>query len=320
MTHKKRILLDVDTGIDDAMAILFALLSPEIEVVGITTVFGNIDVGQATDNTLRLIKLANCGYEVPVAVGAAKPLERAYGGPTIHVHGHNGIGDVELPPSEQKALAQSAEDFIISKAHEFPGELIIVPVGRMTNVAAAVQKDPSIAGMIKQVVIMGGTVFAPGNVTPVSEANFYGDPEAAAILFESPLPLTVVGLDVTMKVLLSRQHLDVLESNAPDDKLAIIRFLKHSMEWYMRFYEESNGFIGECPMHDPLAVLVAIDSTLVHTQKLNAAIDCGHDMTAGMIIADRRYRPVIGREIEFCLHVDEDRAMKRLLSVFASNQ
>ncbi|WP_042160752.1 nucleoside hydrolase [Paenibacillus gorillae] len=316
--RKKRIILDVDTGIDDAVAVLYALLSPDIELVGITTVFGNIEVEQATENTLRLIKLANCGYEVPVAMGASKPLAREYSGPVPHIHGHNGIGDVELPKSEQQPLEESAEDFIIRKAHELAGELIIVPVGRMTNVANAVQKDPSIAKLINRVVIMGGTVFAPGNVTPVSEANFWGDPEAAAVLFNSELAITVVGLDVTMKVKLTRQHLEQLLQNAPSEKREVALFLQQSMDRYIQFYGESSGFLGACAMHDPLAVLVAVDPSLVRTQTLKAVIDCGHDLTAGMIITDRRFNSDIGREIEFCLEVEAERSLSQLLSVFAA--
>ncbi|MFX3632814.1 MAG: nucleoside hydrolase [Candidatus Pristimantibacillus sp.] len=318
MTYKKRLILDVDTGIDDAIAILYALLSPDIHLEGITTGFGNIDVDQATENTLRLVKLANCGYEVPVAAGAAGPLEREYGGPVRHIHGNNGIGDAEIPPTSQRPVKESSADFIIKKAHELPGELIVVTVGRMTNLALALKKDPSIVDKIQKVVVMGGTVFAPGNVTPVSEANLYGDPEAAAIVFNSSLPLTIVGLDVTLKTLLTRSHLEQLSKDAPASKQEIVKFLHSSLDRYFHFYFETNYLIGECPMHDALAVLVAINPSLVTTRKMNAVIDCGNDLTAGMIITDRRPRSVIGREMDFCIDVDADKAMKQLLSVFYS--
>lgn len=316
MSNKTRMILDVDTGIDDALAILYALLSPEIKMEGITTGFGNIHVGQATENTLRLIKLSNCGYDVPVAAGAAGPLERTYGGPVPQVHGHNGIGEAEIPPTEQQPLEESAADFIIRKAHELPGELVIVTVGRMTNLALALKKDPSIAGKIKRNVIMGGTVFAPGNVTPVSEANLWGDPEAAAHVFNSAVPVTVVGLDVTMKTLLTKDHLAHLGRYAPAHKQEIVKFLQESMELYFDFYRQSNNFLGECPMHDPLAVLVAINPSLVSIRKMNAVIDTGTGLTAGMIITDRRANSTIGREVEFCMDVDSDKALRQMLSVF----
>ncbi|MCM3625792.1 nucleoside hydrolase [Paenibacillus glycanilyticus] len=316
MNGKTRIILDVDTGIDDALAVLYALLSPDIHVEGLTTGFGNIHVEQATENTLRLIKLANCGYEVPVAAGAAGPLQRDYAGPVPHIHGHNGIGDAKLAPTEQQPLKESAAEFIVRKAHELPGELVVVTVGRMTNLALAVAMDPSIASKIRNVVVMGGTVFAPGNVTPVSEANLWGDPEAAQQVFRSELPLTIVGLDVTLQTRLSRTHLDQLRRLAPEDKQPIVDFLHTALEKYFTFYLEQNQYLGECPMHDPLAVLVAVNPSLVNTRVMRADIDCGHGLTAGMIITDRRVNPQVGREITFCLEVDADQALRQMLSVF----
>lgn len=316
MSNLNRMLLDVDTGIDDALAILYALLSPEIKVEGITTGFGNTDVAQATENTLRVIQLANCGYEVPVAVGAASPIERIFHGAVPHIHGNNGIGDASLPPSIQKPIEESASDFIIRKVNENPGELILVTVGRLTNLAIALQKDPSIVTKFKKVVIMGGAVFAPGNITPVSEANLYGDPEAASSVFESELPITIVGLDVTQKTRLTRNHLEMLSRQAPPNKREIVNFIKEATERYFAFYEFSNHFIGECAMHDPLAVLVAVNPSLVKIEVMNAVIDCGTGYTAGMIITDRRVRSIVGRAVDFCLEVDEEKAMEQMLSVF----
>lgn len=320
MSDRKRLLLDVDTGIDDALAILYALLSPHIKVEGITTGFGNIDVVQATENTLRVIQLADCAYQVPVASGAAGPLERVFHGAVPHIHGHNGIGDAVLPEAEQKPVSECAADFIIRKVEESPGELTLVTVGRLTNLALALQKEPSIASKFKQVVIMGGTVFAPGNVTPVSEANLHGDPEAAAIVFESVLPITVVGLDVTQKTRLTRKHLEVLSREVPAHKEKIVAFMKESLERYFAFYEFSNHFIGECPMHDPLAVLVAVHPSLVQMETMNAVIDCGSGLTAGMIITDRRVRSIVGRPVDFCLEVDVEQAIAELLSVFTREE
>ncbi|MGO4538288.1 nucleoside hydrolase [Paenibacillus sp. 2TAB19] len=320
MSNPLRMILDVDTGVDDAAAILFALLSPDIKVEGITTGFGNIDMEQATENTLRVIRLANCGYEVPVAAGAAAPLKRAFKGAVPHIHGHNGIGDADLPRSPQKLLEESAADFIIRMASENPGELTLVTVGRLTNLALALMKDPSVADKLKRVFVMGGTVFAPGNATPVSEANLHGDPEAAALVFESSVPLTVVGLDVTQKTRLSRSHLAYLSQHASEERQPIVKFLTESMEVYFDFYNKSNNFLGECPMHDPLAVLVALNPSLVQVQTLPAVIDCGSGLTAGMIITDRRVKPTVGRAVEICVEVDSERAIQQLLSVYSRGE
>lgn len=309
-------MLDVDTGVDDAAAILFALLTPEIKVEGITTGFGNIGMEQATENTLRVIQLAGCRYEVPVAAGAAAPLDREFKGAVPHIHGNNGIGDAILPESPQRPLSESAADFIVRMAGEHPGELTLVTVGRLTNLAMALMKDPSVADKLKKVVVMGGAIYAPGNATPVSEANLHGDPEAAALVFESNVPLTVVGLDVTQKTRLTRAHLEYLSKHAPASKQPIIHFLTESMEVYFDFYNRSNNFLGECPMHDPLAVLVALNPSLVHIQPLPAVIDCGSGLTAGMVITDRRVRPNVGRLVDCCIEVDSERAIRQLLYAF----
>lgn len=316
MTTPHRIIIDADTGIDDALAIMYALNAPDIRVEGITTVFGNIDVEQATENTLRLIELCQPGYEVPVAKGAAAPLARDYDGPVAYVHGNNGVGDAVLAPSSQQIVPEHAAEFIIKQAHANPGEITLVMVGRMTNLSLALSKDPSIQDKFKEVVIMGGNVLAPGNVTPVSEANLHGDPEAAKHVFESELPLKIVTLDVSMKTLLRRSHLDVLERCAAPDRQKQIAFMKESMEIYFHFYHQSNNFVGACPLHDPLAVMVAVNPGLVRTQQFKATIDCGSGETAGMIVVDRRAKPNVGREMSFCMEVDAEQAVNQFMAVF----
>ncbi|MFD1954721.1 nucleoside hydrolase [Paenibacillus thailandensis] len=316
MSQTHRIIIDADTGIDDALAILYAIHAPEIKLEGLTTTFGNTDVDQATDNTLRLLKLCGKETEIPVAKGAAGPLKREYEGPVVNVHGHNGIGDAVIPKSDQQPLPVSAAEFLVRMANDNPGEITLVMVGRMTNLALALQMDPSIARKFKKVVIMGGTVLAPGNVTPVSEANLWGDPEAAAAVFESEVPLTVVGLDVTMKTRLTYEHLHLLDRKAPERNKAMVQFLHDSLGVYFDFYRQSNYFAESCPLHDPLAVLVAVNPSLVKTQTFKATIDCGHGLTAGMIVTDRRARATEGRDIQFCMEVDADRAVGQMLSAW----
>lgn len=310
------IILDADTGIDDSVAILYALKSDEIRVEGICTGFGNTDVEQATDNTLRLIRLADPGYDVPVAVGAAKPLAREWDGPVVHVHGSNGIGDAVLPASDQRALEETAADFIVRLANERPGELTLVTLGRLTNLAIALEKDPSVCRKLQRVVMMGGTVAAPGNVTPVCEANFSGDPEAAARVFASDCDLTAVGLDVTLKTRLTARDLERLSRVAPKRNQLIVDYLQTALDYYFSFYQKVDHLIEACPVHDPLALLIAIDPSLATTRTLHAAIECGGEHTAGMVVTDRRTIPSVGRNVNFCLEVDSERAVRKLLSVF----
>lgn len=316
MNPIQKIIIDADTGIDDALAILYALKSPRLRVEGITTVFGNIDVAQATDNTLRIIQLAGAPYEVPVAPGADKPLKRRLEGFSTNVHGANGIGDAELPPATQQPLAERADDFIVRKAGELAGELVLVTLGRLTNIAHALAKDPSLVGKIKHVYVMGGTVHAPGNVTPVAEANIWGDPEAADVVFASGLPITMVGLDVTMKTNINREHLAFLQRTRREENRAIVDFICASLPFYFDFYRSSNYFIDSAPMHDPLTVLVAEEPGIVVNQTMHVKVECESALCAGMTVADLRRNPVVGTPIQVSVDVDAERAVGKMLSAF----
>lgn len=316
MNEVKKIVMDCDTGIDDSLAILYALKSPGLKVQGISTVFGNASVEQATENTLRIVKLANAGYEVPVVTGASKPLTGEWSGPVPHVHGDNGIGNVDLPPSDQQPLDEDAADFIIRKANELSGELILVTTGRLTNLALALQKDSELPRKIKQVVIMGGTVRAAGNVTPVCEANFRGDPEAVGMVFASGLSIVMVGLDVTMKARLTQNHLDMLSRFCSEENRPAVDYIREALKYYFDFYQSVDNFIGMCPLHDPLTIMVAEDPGLVRMQTVKASIETEGRLTAGMVVADFRTKPTEGQEISVCLEVDAERAVHKLLSVF----
>lgn len=316
MTQVRKVIIDADTGIDDALAILYALKSPALRVEGITTVFGNVDVQQATENTLRIIKLAGPAYEVPVAIGADRPLKRPPTGFSAHVHGHNGIGDAELPPSGQRALAERAEDFIVRKADELDGELVLITLGRLTNVALALAKDPGLARKIKQVYVMGGAVQVAGNVTPVAEANIWGDPEAADIVFASGLDIVMIGLDVTMKTHLAQEHLDFLQRRCRPENREIVDFLRTSMAYYFEFYRQANHFVDAAPMHDPLTVLAAEEPGLVTNRTMRVTVECESALCAGMTVADLRPSPSVGTPIQVSVDVDAKTAVGKLLSVF----
>lgn len=315
--EKLHILLDADTGVDDALALLYALKKPNVKVEGVTTIFGNIDEIQAARNSLDLIALANPGYEVPVAIGASETLkgEKTEGVPFIH--GDNGIGNASLPESPQKVLEMHGVDFIIQKAKELNGELIIVATGRMTNIALALQKEPELSKYVKKLVIMGGNVLAPGNSTPVAEANIYGDPDAADQVFQSDLDVTVVGLDVTMKTLLTYDQILCLDRHCKEENKPIVKFLKECLPLYMDFYRSSNHFFEACAMHDPLAMVVAIDPSVVTTQKFKARVECAECMCKGMIVTDRRVSSIEETKyVEFCMDVDANRAVNEMLSAF----
>ena len=292
----KRIIIDADTGVDDSLAILYALRSPNFRVEGITTCFGNNNAEQSADNSLRLIKLSGCGYEVPVAVGANESLEGVFESAPAFIHGDNGIGNVELPKSTQKPLEEPACDFIIRKAEELKGELIIITTGRMTNLALAFQKDPGLPGKVKRVVSMGGTLNAPGNITPYAEANIYGDAMAADIVLKAGFNLMLAGLDVTMKTFITDK--DVLK-------------------FYFEFHRVSMGMANACVVHDPLAVLIAEDPSLGMFKMVRAGVEYGNEAFKGMIKTDSGFVPVLDREeIAVCVEVDSVKAVRRLFSVF----
>ena len=313
---KTRIIIDADTGIDDALAILYALRAPNVIVEGITTVFGNINVEKAADNTLRLLELAKPGYEIPVAIGASKALVRETLEFGTHVHGENGIGNVEIPPSTQQPIRETASEFIIRMANENPGEIVLVTLGRLTNLSMALEMDPGLKDTLKKVVVMGGTIFRPGNTTPVAEANIWGDPEAADHVFTSGTAVTMVGLDVTQKTRITQEHIDLLKRFGREENKEIISFMEESLVFYFNFYREANYFVNSAPLHDPLALMVALQPDLVTCREMNVRVEHKGEHTAGMVVADLRVQPKVGQPIQVAVDVDVERAVGTFLSVF----
>ncbi|WNS46253.1 nucleoside hydrolase [Paenibacillus sp. MMS20-IR301] len=311
-----RMIIDCDTGIDDALAILYALRTPDVVVEGITTVFGNIDVQQAADNTLRLLALADPGYDIPVALGASRALVRELTGFSTHVHGGNGIGDVQLAPSRQAPVQETAAEFIVRMADENPGEIVLVTLGRLTNLSLALDMDPLLVSKLKKVVVMGGTIFKPGNVTPVAEANLWGDPEAADRVFTSGLPVLMIGLDVTLKTRITSEHLELLKRCGREENTAIIDFMEQSLGYYFKFYREANYLINSAPLHDPLALMAALHPDLVTTRRMKVRVERQGEFTAGMVVADLRAQPKEGTFIEVAVDVEAERAVGVFLSAF----
>lgn len=311
-----KIIIDADTGIDDSIAILYALKNPEIKVMGICTGYGNTTTEQAAENTLRLIQLAKPGYDVPVVTGARSPLKGEWDGPVYHVHGNNGIGNAEIPMSNQEILKEDYRDFIYRTAKENHGELVIVTLGRLTNLAMTLERHPNLPNNVKKLVMMGGTVYAPGNVSPCAEANIWGDPEAADKVFVSELDITMVGLDVTTKTRLTMDHIIKLKGKCSGENSMLVEYLHRALDFYMDFYLKQDGYIDNYPVHDPLAVLVATRPDLVKTQRMKARVELGGSYSRGRVITDLRKHSFDGNYINMCLDVDGNRAVEELLSVF----
>lgn len=255
MTAQK-IIIDTDPGIDDAMAIFFALNSPELELIGLTTIFGNGFTDLTTINALRLLEIAGRS-DIPVAVGAAQPLADHFSEPGVVVHGDDGQGNLHLSPPTTKPVEQNAADFIVEQVMRTPGEITLVPIGPLTNIALALQQEPRIAKAVREVVIMGGNAYCPGNITPSAEANIFHDPEAADMVFGADWSVTMVGLDVTQKTVMTGAQLDKL---AQSEK-AMSKHLSGIIPFYKDFTLKVNKFDG-IYLHDPttLAYLVAKDA------------------------------------------------------------
>ena len=208
----RKIIFDTDPGVDDAMAIFLALASDELEVVGLTTVFGNASLENTTKNALTLLEIAD-RKDIPVVAGAHKPMDSAYIGPVPHVHGANGLGDAITPPVSIAPLPIFVTEWMYTQVSEHPGEITILTVGPLTNLALTLKKYPDLPQLVKDVVVMGGNALVPGNATPAAEANMLNDPEAADLVFGAPWKVTMVGLDVTHQVNLHGHAIDALSAN-----------------------------------------------------------------------------------------------------------
>jgi len=275
----KKIILDTDPGTDDAMALMLALNSPELDVRAITVVPGNVVAKQGLENALRMVSLAN-RCDIPVAAGAQHPLFQKLITAEFW-HGKNGLANIELPPSKCRVDPRYGPDLIIEMVHAAPHEITLVPVGPLTNIALAVEKDPSIVPLVKEVILMGGSITG-GNSTAAAEANIYNDPEAAQIVFQAGWPVTMVGLDVGDKTLFSHKYLDQLaRTHGPinDFIYQVADFLVQQAAQYS---------LDGTPMYDPLAVGVAIDATLVTAPPMHVEVETRGDFTRGETVANRR--------------------------------
>jgi len=274
----KKIIIDTDPGTDDALALMLALNSPELDVRAVTVVPGNVTAAMGLENALRMISLAN-RCDIPVAGGAQHPLFQKLITAEFW-HGKNGLGNVELPPSTCKVDPRFGPDLIIQLVHASPHEITLVPVGPLTNIALAVEKDPSIVPLVKEVILMGGSI-SGGNVNAAAEANIYNDPEAAQIVFQAGWPLTMVGLEVGDKALFTHKYLDEIgQTRGPVNDFIVL---------VLKFMVNLSGTFGSpgSPMYDPSAVAVAIDSTLVKAQELHVDVETRGEFTRGETVGNR---------------------------------
>jgi len=267
MTARQKIIIDTDPGIDDAMALHMAFADPRLEVVGLTTIFGNVNVEQATRNALWLAEQAN--YKLDVAKGATRPLVQEPNEPSYYVHGAEGFGDLPAQTPKGSAHQLDAADYIIQTCRAHSGEIALCPVGPLTNIAIALQRDPELVRHVKQVVIMGGAGFVPGNVTDYAEANIWNDPHAADVVFGANWEVVMIGLDVTTQVMCyPHEYQAVADESGP-----IGGFINDISAFYARFYATIYKETL-CVLHDPCAVIAITDPDLFEYRKVPVHVIC----------------------------------------------
>ncbi|NPV84956.1 MAG: nucleoside hydrolase [Anaerolineae bacterium] len=294
----RKLIIDTDPGIDDCMAILLALRSPELEVVGLTTVFGNTTGEKTALNALRILETVGAGH-IPVARGCDVPLVVPISRLGTHVHGEDGLGNTNPPLPKGKWLDIPAAQFIVDTVLANPGEITLAPIGPLTNIALALRLEPRIAELVSEVVIMGGAATVPGNASPVAEANIWHDPHAASIVFGAGWKLTMVGLDVTTRVIQKRTYLEELCSAGNQ----ATNLLKEILPCYQRYFDENYGYGGNIHTHDPSVIAYLIDPRLFRTESWPIFVETeGH--CAGQTVPD--YRHVWGQLpcVNVCLGVD----------------
>ena len=334
------LILDVDTGIDDSLALLYAAASPEAELVAVTCVGGNVDAHQVERNTRSVLELAG-RLDVEVALGRDRPLVRAIE-TTPETHGPQGLGHAELPPPSRPLSERHAVDLIIAEARQRPGEITLVTCGPLTNLALALLREPALPRLLRGWVLMGGAYRHPGNTAPTTEWNIHCDPDAAKIAFAGwgesaaehghPRPVAL-GLDVTEQARVLPDHIVALARAAgstPDDSLAlargedpmlatrsvasnpIVRYVADALRFYMEFHARYDGFYGAF-IHDPLAVAAALDSSLVGTRAVTVDVELGGTLTTGETVTD--WRGVWGRppNVDVAVEADAPEFLRRFV-------
>ena len=341
MAERTTLILDVDTGIDDSLALLYAAASPDADLLAATCVSGNVAARQVEINTRAVLELTGRA-DVEVALGRETPLVRALE-IAPETHGPRGLGYAELPPPSRPMSARHAVDLILDEARRRPGEIALVTLGPLTNLALAVEREPALPRLLRSYTLMGGAFGVPGNTTPTNEWNIHCDPEAARIVLRAwaaaretdptiPRPLAL-GLDVTEQARILPDDVVRLARRAgstPDDTVAlahgedpmhatrsvasnpIVRFVADALRFYMEFHAAYDGFYGAF-IHDPLAVAAALDRSLVTTEALYVDVETRGEITAGMTVADRRHLTGKPPNLDVAVSADVPRFMDRLI-------
>ena len=275
----KRILIDADPGIDDACAILLALASPELSLEGVSIVHGNCSLEQGTLNGLSVLELGSASH-IPLAKGCESPLVQ----PALlapETHGNTGLGYAQLPSPGSKPIRQHGCDFLIETILASPGEITLVAIGPLTNVALAIRQEPRIVEAINELIIMGGALCHEGNTTALAEFNTYVDPHAAHIVFHAGIPTTLVPLDVTYQCILTAQDVEQLQTmDSP-----ITTFIRDATKFYMEYHDDYQGIEG-CVINDPLALALTFAPELCDYQELHVDVDISGGISMGKTLAD----------------------------------
>jgi inosine-uridine nucleoside N-ribohydrolase len=278
-----RVVIDTDPGVDDAFALLLAMRSPELKIEGITAVAGNVPLELTLPNALRMVEIAG-RTEIPVAAGAKAPLLRRLV-TAAYAHGENGLGGAVFPEPTIKPVAEPAAALIRAVIRKYPKEVTLITVGPLTNVAAALNSDPELASLVKGVVMMGGSL-SGGNITPAAEFNIYVDPEAARIVFQSGIPVTMVGLDVTRRTSLTDEHVRVLEAAQNPVSQAAAKIARHAID-----HNREQGFLVGPNMHDSLAVAALLDPSILKWKEYYVDVETTGELSAGQTLG---YSPSAG--------------------------
>ena len=302
----RRIILDTDPGIDDALALFLALASPEVQLEAVTTVSGNVDVAFTTYNALTLLELAG-RTDIPVARGCDRPLIRQPFNAAF-VHGDNGLGGLQLPEPSIQPLAAHAIDVIIEKVMAAPGEITLVAIGPLTNIALALRREPRIVQQVREVVIMGGALRVPGNDTPAAEFNIYVDPQAAHIVLHAGWPIRLVSLDVTTQTQMQREQVQMLtRSESP-----VMRAIKQMLDYSFDVFGPAYG-VGDFQMHDPLCLAAAFQPDLITWDPVYVDVELHGTLTLGETVAYFRRPGAPPPNVLASVGVDADRFIQLFL-------